>query len=201
MSPVLTDELLRSCPDNRWSGADDRCRWCDGILEGRRTRWCSDDCANEWGRNHAWSQASSYARARATACAKCGITVEEISLELAIAERWKLVLRVICGYEPAPRWDPEAPREERGRLNRAWSIRRDQAGWGKVEELLKRLRLERSFETNHVDPVLGRHGEIGCHHHQDGLEVLCHRCHVEVTAEQFGYRRPNRDQLALEGLG
>lgn len=43
-------------------------------------------------------------------------------------------------------------------------------------------------EVNHKEPVLGKHGETGCWHHQDGLEVLCRRCHLAETARQFGWR-------------
>jgi hypothetical protein len=39
-------------------------------------------------------------------------------------------------------------------------------------------------EVNHVDPILGKHGSWGCHHHQDGLEVLCKPCHLETTNAQ-----------------
>lgn len=31
----------------------------------------------------------------------------------------------------------------------------------------------RKLEVHHLTPILGRHGEIGCHHHQDGLRTLC----------------------------
>lgn len=39
-------------------------------------------------------------------------------------------------------------------------------------------------EVNHITPILGRHAEWGCHHHIDGLETLCHPCHVATTNEQ-----------------
>lgn len=39
-------------------------------------------------------------------------------------------------------------------------------------------------EVNHKTPILGRHGEGGCHHHVSGLETLCHRCHVAETNRQ-----------------
>ena len=39
-------------------------------------------------------------------------------------------------------------------------------------------------EVNHKVPVLGKHALMGCHHHQDGLEVLCRRCHKDVTRRQ-----------------
>lgn len=41
-----------------------------------------------------------------------------------------------------------------------------------------------ALEVNHITPVLGRHAEAGCWHHQDGLEVLCHAHHVEETNRQ-----------------
>jgi hypothetical protein len=39
-------------------------------------------------------------------------------------------------------------------------------------------------EVNHIVPVNGSRYHFGCQNHQSNLEVLCHRCHVEVTAEQ-----------------
>lgn len=42
----------------------------------------------------------------------------------------------------------------------------------------------RDMEVNHITPRAGRGYALGCHHHQDGLEVLCHRHHVEVTTAQ-----------------
>lgn len=40
------------------------------------------------------------------------------------------------------------------------------------------------LEVNHITPILGRHAVSGCHHHLDGIETLCHDCHVATTAEQ-----------------
>lgn len=40
------------------------------------------------------------------------------------------------------------------------------------------------LEVNHIVPCIGRHGTIGCHHHQSNLQVLCHACHVAATAAQ-----------------
>lgn len=39
-------------------------------------------------------------------------------------------------------------------------------------------------EVNHKVPVLGKHDQGGCHHHQDGLEVLCRPCHRAETNAQ-----------------
>lgn len=40
------------------------------------------------------------------------------------------------------------------------------------------------LEVNHIIPILGRHGEYSCIHHLSGLETLCHKHHLEVTAQQ-----------------
>jgi hypothetical protein len=41
-----------------------------------------------------------------------------------------------------------------------------------------------SPEVNHKDPLVGRGYHQGCHHHLDGLETLCHPCHVVETTRQ-----------------
>lgn len=40
------------------------------------------------------------------------------------------------------------------------------------------------LEVNHIVPILGKHNENGCHHHQQNLETLCRPCHLEVTKQQ-----------------
>jgi hypothetical protein len=40
------------------------------------------------------------------------------------------------------------------------------------------------LEVNHRIPRNGRGYGAGCHHHQDRLETLCHRCHVKTTTRQ-----------------
>lgn len=44
---------------------------------------------------------------------------------------------------------------------------------------------QRRLEVNHIVPILGRHGQWGCHHHLAGIETLCRPCHVAETARQF----------------
>jgi 5-methylcytosine-specific restriction endonuclease McrA len=39
-------------------------------------------------------------------------------------------------------------------------------------------------EVNHIDPRNGRGYHAGCHHHQDRLETLCHKCHLVETIRQ-----------------
>lgn len=41
-----------------------------------------------------------------------------------------------------------------------------------------------NLQVNHITPILGKHGKTGCWHHLDGLETLCHACHVNATNAQ-----------------
>lgn len=47
----------------------------------------------------------------------------------------------------------------------------------------------RVMEVNHIVPRVGAGYHQGCHHHQDGLETLCHPCHVIETTRQGRERR------------
>jgi 5-methylcytosine-specific restriction endonuclease McrA len=48
---------------------------------------------------------------------------------------------------------------------------------------LRPRREQRTFlEVHHLEPVKGRHGQVGCHHHLDGLVTLCRDCHVAAHA-------------------
>lgn len=68
-----SDRALLACSASAWAGDPTRCRWCDGELTGRRTRWCSNECANAFGRNHWWSAASAAAKRRDShRCVECG---------------------------------------------------------------------------------------------------------------------------------
>ncbi|MBI3743353.1 MAG: HNH endonuclease [Chloroflexi bacterium] len=44
------------------------------------------------------------------------------------------------------------------------------------------------MEVNHIKPLKGRGYRIGCAHHLDNLQTLCHRCHVDVTKQQRASR-------------
>jgi 5-methylcytosine-specific restriction endonuclease McrA len=44
-------------------------------------------------------------------------------------------------------------------------------------------------EVNHKVPLVGRGYHAGCVHHLDGLEVLCHECHVVETRTQIRERK------------
>lgn len=62
-----------SCPLMVGVGAAGGCDWCGAPLTGRRTRWCSDECCNEFGRQHAWTAARGAALVRdKRSCVRCG---------------------------------------------------------------------------------------------------------------------------------
>lgn len=61
------------CTLTSWSGEPDRCRWCDTQLQGRRTVWCSNQCADRWPSNHLWTWARAVRkRTDRWRCIQCG---------------------------------------------------------------------------------------------------------------------------------
>lgn len=133
-----------------------RCGWCGAELPKRRVRWCSRECVDEWQANHDWSSA------RAAALERDGhrCTVCE-SDGLAPVEPWGWF---VLALSRSKRWAPT---------------------YREAHELLIAEHRKHRLEVDHVVPILGRHGQPGCHHHLDGLRTLCHGCHLTVTAEQF----------------
>ncbi len=70
-----SDESMLSCTASAWKGDKDSCRWCNSMLPGMRRRWCSDECAASFGRNHWWTSASRAAVKRdGRRCVRCGAT-------------------------------------------------------------------------------------------------------------------------------
>jgi hypothetical protein len=67
-----SDAGVLLCSASKWEGDTSLCRWCNGELPKRRTRWCSDDCSWSFTRNHMWSSASRAARKRdGDMCVEC----------------------------------------------------------------------------------------------------------------------------------
>jgi len=55
------------------------CGRCGNPLTGRRRMWCSDECAQEYYKNHIWNVARAEAHRRANySCVGCGARSEEI---------------------------------------------------------------------------------------------------------------------------
>lgn len=73
-----------------------------------------------------------------------------------------------CGFEPR-------------------SIRRDPV------ERRRYARHALRLEVNHITPLVGAYRAVTCGNHQANLEVLCHACHLLVTATQRASRPGVRD--------
>lgn len=184
-------EELRACPLAAGPFPPDarRCDWCGTTLQGRRRRWCSDDCADAYSRNHAWTSARAAALRRDVVCLRCGADGTHP------AEGWYAFIVWWCG-----RWPPSFHTAE-------WHAWARENGWMASESnesldayrdfLRRRARpfeiaadiardAHRStqLEVNHRIPCLGQHKANSCAHHLDGLETLCHSCHVAETARQ-----------------
>ena len=52
-----------------------------------------------------------------------------------------------------------------------------------------------ALEVNHIKPLNGSERNTTCANHQLNLQVLCHKCHVEVTNQQ-NRERKNRVDIA-----
>lgn len=169
----LSDALLQACTLTTYEGAERTCRWCGGPLSGRQQRWCGQPCVDAYLENHDWNTASKAAKRRDGVCTACGETGDTTDLRA-----WGAFLRwayAVQGRHMSPLTEP-------GRT---------------IRRLFEHEALQRRLETDHIEPILGRHGQGGCHHHLDGLRTLCHRCHLAATAEQFG--RTRADQPTLFG--
>lgn len=77
------------------------CTWCGGELKGRRTRWCGDDCVNEFLGRCSPSNAAHYVwRRDAGICQLCGRNID----------RCMRVFFVATGYQIGTRY--RKPRDE-----------------------------------------------------------------------------------------
>ena len=147
---------------------DGRCNWCGVELTGRQVRWCSPDHRDIFAIHHYWTDARAAALKRdARTCQRCGRS--EQPEDLWAWRRFLESIRPRPHLRDVPDW-------------REWTT--VTADWQAADDILRAEERARSMEVNHKVPILGRHAEAGCHHHLDGLETLCHRCHVEVTATQ-----------------
>jgi len=139
------------------------CYRCGEPLQGAKRKWCSRACEEAWWTNHAWAWASSAVRQRDDhTCVRCG------------RHRGDVIDPGYCRQDGHAWPCPDA--ERMGPTAYTWPHYR--IGTRAVE-----------IEVNHREPLVGRGYHAGCVHHQDGLEVLCHECHVEETNRQAAERR------------
>lgn len=196
---TITDRTLEACSlrPSPWPPAPGTCVWCGDELVGRQRRWCAGACELTFTRNHQWGSARQAAVKRdGGACVKCGLNPEGDSTTIRL---WGDFVDVVT-CRPAVDWRDPATRWDHDRETfAAWKARRDapQAPWIAAHAAVDRWVARRQLEVNHLVPILGRHGEFGCHHHLDGLETLCHTCHLQETARQFGHRATPTNQPNL----
>jgi hypothetical protein len=155
-------KIARVCALSAWRGGGGRCRWCDAVLEGKRTSWCSDDHYRRFAEQHDWKVVARAAIARDGAtCRRCGAKGKDDLLAGMLRAESRVRRRRLDEYELA--------------------------AFDRFGALLDRLNAERArvrLEVNHVDPLRGGRVWVDCAHHLDGVETLCHSCHVEETRLQ-----------------
>ena len=73
------------------------------------------------------------------------------------------------------------------RINHRWTdarqAKRLAAAWYECNHC-GYLYQQEHIQVNHIEPIHGKHGVWGCHHHADNLEVLCLDCHAKETTRQ-----------------
>lgn len=212
MGVLLIGRKYVTCALAYGDNEERRCAWCGDPLDGRRTRWCSDDCSYAYGKNHYWTDAKRAARKRDGACVRCGANGADYERMFKSAMRaqpeikapdWRTFLASIDpGYlnDQGRAFYPHPMGSALGKTNmlrtcvdvehrllasRWFDLQAAAAWWPKaVAAAIAAEVLSRSLEVNHKTPILGRHDEGGCHHHVEDLETLCHRCHLIETARQ-----------------
>jgi 5-methylcytosine-specific restriction protein A len=70
----------------------------------------------------------------------------------------------------------------RGPKRPTLAAHRTRAAYLKAMRAYREQKKVARLEVNHLDPALGRHGELSCVHHLANLETLCLSCHKEHSA-------------------
>lgn len=159
------------------------CGWCGEDLPLTKSgkinpyrRWCSTECSDAYWSNHSWQSARAAALKRDDyRCVKCGDdagTTRKCSF-------W------LC-QRPWP--CDKVGVEETIRGHGKPVVRRHDV-----------VVVVGNLEVNHIEPRKGGGYNNGCAHHLDGLETLCHPCHVEVTKAQLREWRPPREKRPERG--
>ena len=175
----LRDDTVRGIPEYEM---DRRCYLCGKDLPAFARRWCSNSHAVTWWNNHAWGEASKAALRRDDyTCRKCGVT----KYVVVLGQKTLNVLTSTCRCG-SPWVD--------GNCATVGDIGRPVAGHHAVTTYV-------DLEVNHIDPLVGKGYQNSCRHHLDGLETLCHPCHVGVTTQQRRDRESARLDEMAQGLG
>lgn len=155
-----------------------RCYLCGKVLPKGARRWCSNACSTTWWRNHLWREANAAAQKRDDyTCRHCGATKY---VTLAGTKTLNVLATTCrCGAD----WVGD---KLSGTCTATADIGRRVGGHYVLITYV-------DLEVNHRDPLVGAGYANSCRHHLDGLETLCHPCHVKVTNRQ----RSERSEAAL----
>lgn len=166
-----------------------RCKTCGVRLAGRRTAYCSDDCANEWGRvwygktaPH-WLRMHTFLRDGST-CQDCGISPRvDWWMRVRRREPLDLFLSVVTFGWDSLDWDNGASAGGSPRPANRWFWKPSSpavVGWvllGKFPDWPK-------LEMHHVLPLCE-----GGDDSPDNLVTLCHDCHLARHGAVPHYKR------------
>lgn len=204
----LTDKVLAACElrPGPWPTEPGCCAWCGAKLTGRQRRWCAGgECESEFTRQHNWQAARAAAIKRdGGVCTTCGADpgTPELLAWWSFVQAVTLI-SLYMGVESLAVWAAAEGLDLERDRQATWNAWRDEMDrralpFRSAHRIVQDARQAVQLEVNHITPIMGRHAEFGCHHHLEGLETLCHRCHVQETARQFGYRTATPDpQLSL----
>lgn len=185
----------RDCPDSPAHGHHHQpgeCTWCGKQVSGRRRTWCSDDCVHAALSRHDWNSAKTAALKRdGRRCTTCGRSPADLAVVLHLLG------------QNAPRWwwgghgatiRVQRPIRLASHVAEALGRPDPTAADRLLVDTITAAALDVRLEVNHIDPRRGGGYGPGCWNHLDNLETLCHRCHLDVTAEQLR-------QQAVETVG
>lgn len=160
-----------------------QCVWCGKSLQGRRQRWCSRECVDDYTLHTDWNSIRRHVRERDLGvCAICGIDT------YAEKEKWRglaLARREGRGLPSKPYAIPMgvlmlADDELREAMVRhGWPRNTDRDWW----------------EADHIIPQ-----EQGGEDHPRNLRTLCVPCHKAVSAMQAAERAKRKRQNDHEQL-
>lgn len=172
----------RYCRDNKL------CAECGTGLEGRRTRWCSDECVNEYliRSDPAHARKMVYRRDRGV-CAQCGTDCDEIRSKVRKSDkrtteeylsylRSKGVYKTYCWPRPGGYFQERNPRPD------SYASMAKEARIDLLEPYGMHLWWYRKtfWDADHIKAVF--EGGGGCE--LDGLQTLCVKCHRDRTVKQ-----------------
>lgn len=193
------------CPMVKGSPKARTCLLCGTELEGRRIKWCSDECSDTYWRHHAWGVARPAALRRdGWTCVRCGhvgwsdvphsvLTIQHHDLDLdpppTSEEDWAIALGLLDPTDllPLREWAADSRRYNRIRTT---TDRLPDSVKALVRSEHRRPRPwwqqpgKHELEVNHIVPREGRGYGNGCDHHLENLETLCRPCHVDETRRQ-----------------